>query len=248
VRTGCLPALIYREMDQVKRKKCHPYLVPIIAIVETLSETLGPDYEVVLHDVSGEEHQIVAMAHGELTGRTEDSPLTDFGEYLLRSEEEYKGVHYIANYPSYASDGRPLRSSVTLLRDGNEKIIGFLCINYDMTRAQILKDLGTELTCVVPLKASQVAEETFVPSSGSLLQKILEEMRQQRGGRPLRYTTKREKLEIMSFLKSKGFFRLKGAVEALCKELGKSRYTVYGYLREIRTGDNDNNNEDSSQD
>jgi predicted transcriptional regulator YheO len=63
---------------------------------------------------------------------------------------------------------------------------------------------------------------------------MLEETRAQRGGRPLRYTTKQEKLEILQSLEEKGFFSLKGAVETLCKELGKSRFTVYGYLREIR--------------
>jgi predicted transcriptional regulator YheO len=73
-----------------------------------------------------------------------------------------------------------------------------------------------------------------VPTSDSLLKKMIDETRAQRGGRPLRYTTKQEKLEIIQSLEEKGFFRLKRAVDTLCKELGKSRFTIYGYLREIR--------------
>lgn len=214
-------------------KKCHPLLVPFIPLVKMLEQTLGSDYEVVLHDVSEGEHKIIAIAHGELTGRTADSPLTDFGEYLLESSD-YNNVDFISNYPSHAPDGRAMRSSVSIIRDDNTKIIGFLCINYDMTRARMLKSLFEELTGTTALSSPSIQSETFVPSSESLLKEMLEETRAQRGGRPLRYTTKQEKLEILQSLEEKGFFSLKGAVETLCKELGKSRFTVYGYLREIR--------------
>ena len=59
---------------QVRRKagccnetKCHPLLLPLIPVVQMLDRTLRIDYEIVLHDVSGPKHKIVAIAHGELT-------------------------------------------------------------------------------------------------------------------------------------------------------------------------------------
>ncbi len=231
------PFLLGRYAERqgaVMNQKCHPLLLPLIPVVQMLDRTLGIDYEIVLHDVSGPKHKIVAIAHGELTGRTEQSPLTEFGT-SLRENDEYKDVDFIANYPSSASDGRPMRSSVTLIRDKRNKVVGLFCINYDMTRARMLKNLSEELTRIVPLSSSSGASvETLVPTSDSLLKKMIDETRAQRGGRPLRYTTKQEKLEIVQSLEEKGFFRLKRAVDTLCKELGKSRFTIYGYLREIR--------------
>ena len=84
-------------------------------MVRALGAALGPDWEVVLHDVSGGDHAIVALENGGLTGRGEDAPLTDFGAYLLRTQGD-TDLETLANYASAAPDGRPLRSSVALIR------------------------------------------------------------------------------------------------------------------------------------
>ena len=91
-------------------------------MVRALGAALGPDWEVVLHDVSGGDHAIVALENGGLTGRGEDAPLTDFGAYLLRTQGD-TDLETLANYASAAPDGRPLRSSVALIRDDQRRIV-----------------------------------------------------------------------------------------------------------------------------
>ena len=46
-------------------------------IVQFLGKTLGPDYEVVLHDLNPEHNKIVAIANSHVSGRSIGSPLTN---------------------------------------------------------------------------------------------------------------------------------------------------------------------------
>lgn len=58
-------------------------------IVEFLGKALGPDYEVVLHDVDDHINSIVAIANGHVSHRSVGGPMTNFGLEVI-SEERYK--------------------------------------------------------------------------------------------------------------------------------------------------------------
>ncbi|HPE37244.1 MAG TPA: PAS domain-containing protein, partial [Spirochaetales bacterium] len=47
----------------------HPLLKAFLPLVKGLSIALGPDCEVVLHDVSDPAHSIVAIENGSISGR-----------------------------------------------------------------------------------------------------------------------------------------------------------------------------------
>ena len=53
-------------------------------------------------------------------------------------------------------------------------------------------------------------------------------------GRPLNYLSKPEKQQVIRELHDKGFFRLKGSVDRLAKEMGNTKYTVYSYIRDVQ--------------
>ena len=57
-------------------------LEPYRTLVSFLGEALGPDYEVVLHDLTSEEGTIAAIVNNNISGRTERAPLSN-----MRSEE-----------------------------------------------------------------------------------------------------------------------------------------------------------------
>jgi len=220
-------------MKEKPGRPCHPLLRPLVGIAKVLAETLGPEYEIVLHDTSRGAHSIVAICNGELTGRTEDATLTDFGELIL-SSPEYAGVDHIANYPSVAPDGRPMRSSVAIVRDEEKRIVGFLCINYDLTRAAILKGMAEFLTAVAPLKLADGGAEKLGTRPEDHMRALLDAIKHSRGGVPLRFATKAERLDILRHLDAEGFFAIKGSMEIFCAEIGKSPYTIYGDLRAVR--------------
>jgi predicted transcriptional regulator YheO len=213
-------------------RKCHPLLEPIIPVVKLLGNMLGKDYEILLHDVSQEKPFIVVLENGEVTGRDLNSKMTDLGNFLMTSPEA-ENVDFLANYPSEAENGKPLRSGVVLIRDENHVLVGFLSINYDMSRAHVLKNMGEFLTTLYPLTFSALKSERFTKVNDVSVDDILENIRQD-CGKPLNYLNRPERMKCLEKLKEQGFFNLKGAVQILASEMGKSRYTIYADLRNLR--------------
>ncbi|KUK56860.1 MAG: YheO domain protein [Synergistales bacterium 53_16] len=214
-------------------KKCHPLLEPMLPVVKLLGSMLGKDYEIVLHDVSGEEPFIVAIENGEVTDRDENSKMTDFG-YFLMANPEAKKVEFLANYPGETENGHPIRSGVALIRDEDGSLVGFLCINFDMTRAQILKDMGDSMTSLKPLSFGPLQSERFTKVSDVSATEILGKARRE-FRKPLKYLDRKERVHCIEILDKQGFFNLKGAVRLLAKEMGKSRYTIYADLQKLRS-------------
>jgi len=216
-------------------KKCHPFLKSFIPVVNLLGTMLGKEYEIVLHDISGKKSKIIAIINEEITGRGINSPMSDLGLFLIKNKEIIN-VDFLANYPSQMAKGRELRSGVALIRDENRKLIGFLCINYDMTKGFILKDIGTFLTTLQPfvLQGVEISAEKFYRLNTESTAQILEEVRQKMG-KPLHFLTKKERIRCICWLEERGFLNLKGAVRILAREMSKSRHTLYADLRLIRS-------------
>jgi len=214
-------------------KKVNPVLKAFIPVTRGLGQMLGPDYEIVLHDISDPEHSVIAIENGHVTGRTIGAPLTDLGLYILRSEK-FKDVDVVPNYMTTTSDGRILRSTTIFIRDENGKIIGFLCINFDTTKVSIFKQvIDQHLTFQNLEDITGTNHEKFVSRVEELLNEAIQSVKSLTG-KPLRYATKEEKISVLRKLDEKGFFLLKGAVDFLAKEMGNSKFTVYAYLREAR--------------
>ena len=211
-------------------KKIHPVLLPFIPVVELLGKMLGSDYEIVLHDVSDGNTSIVALVNGELTGRDVNAPMTDFGKFLMSDPKSIE-VEYIANYPSEAGNGRPMRSGVSLIKNEDDKLVGFLCINFDMTKASMMKDMGDFMMKTIPLSFESVKTEKFggIKDHMSLIEKARKKF-----GKPLNFLNSEERKQCIKYMDSLGFFKLKGSIESLAKEMGRSRYTLYADLRTVR--------------
>lgn len=211
----------------------HPLVRALVPLVKGLSIALGPDCEVVLHDVSDPEHSVVAIENGSISGRKVGDPLTDYGLFSLKTALS-SDIDYLPNFLARTRDGRRMRCNTLFLRDEQRKIVGYLCLNYDMTRAEIARGLLETLTTI----ASPVYSEHFADGTAAagedLLQRNLGLIRDLLG-KPLHLLKRAERLEAIRHLEEKGFFLLKGSVEAFAQESGVSVFTVYRYLRETRT-------------
>jgi len=73
------------------------YLKPYIALVDFIADSLGPNHEVVLHDVTNINESIVAIRNGEITGREIGGPLTDLSFKLIK-EQAHSEKAYVYNY------------------------------------------------------------------------------------------------------------------------------------------------------
>lgn len=225
----------------------NPKLRILIPVVRGLAKILGKDYEVNLHDVSIPERSLVLCENGYVTGRSEGGPMTDFGLLMLQSEE-YQSREGVFNYLAKNNRGELIKCSCIFIRDENDKIIGFLCINYDLKKAVAAQELiegllRVEMSGAGVEPAEEPGERFPEPVRESFAQDIDEVVGdslaqvKRRIGKPFKYLTKPEKKEVVRELHDKGFFLLKGSVDILAAEMGNTKFTIYSYIREIQKKD-----------
>ncbi len=216
----------------LKRKKIHPIIKSLIPIVKTISTTFGKNCEVVLHDFSGLQNSIISIENGHVTGRKIGGPITDFALASWRQggfgdSKEDK----LINYKTKTKDGRILKSSSVFIKDEKGKIVGCLCINYDMTGHMMFEKELNEFCTIHELNEEK--EETFIKDVDeildSMISKAIEEI-----NKPVSLMQKEDNLRVVDIVDKKGGFMIKGAVHQLANELNVSRFTIYNYLDEIK--------------
>lgn len=211
----------------------HPIMKSMMSLVEGIANTFGKNCEVILHDIRNPQSSIIAIANGHITGRTVGSPMSEYGLATLRKGQFDKPV---VNYKKKTKDGKLLKSSSLFIKDEDGKLIGFLCINYDISELTIAKNIINDLTNIIEENFYEDSDESYGTTVnemlGSIVNKTLESV-----GKPVAFISKEEKVNIVQLLDDKGVFLIKGAIDYVAKVLCVSRYTVYNYLDEIRVND-----------
>lgn len=208
-------------------KTAHPIIKRYIPIVRGIAGTFGHNCEVVLHDFSDLKNSIVIIENGRVTGRDINSSMTDHSLQQVKAGKTNKDI---INYSGKGSDGRTIKSTTMFIRDDHDKVIGCLCINFDVTEFAIAKRALSEL-----LDFGQ--EETKEDQSSKKINDVLKEVVQakiEEVGKPVSYLNKEEKVRIVNDLDLQGVFLIKGAIDYVADILCVSRYTIYNYLDETR--------------
>ncbi|MGI5998607.1 MAG: helix-turn-helix transcriptional regulator [Lutispora sp.] len=213
------------------KNKLHPILEALIPIVEALAQTFGKNCEVVLHDVKNPQNSIISISNGHITGRKVGSPMSEYGLSTLKKAQFDK--HKI-NYMKKSNDGRILKSSLIYVKDEKGEVIGFLCINIDISEITVVKNILNDMFEInTPETSSESQEESFGSTINEVLSNIVDKTLE-KYGKPVAFMSKEDKVNIVETLEEKGVFLIKGAVDYVAKVLCVSRYTIYNYLDEIR--------------
>ena len=93
-------------------------------LVEYLGKTLGPDYEVVLHEILPENSRVAAIANGSISGRSVGAPITNAALRMIM-QKQYETSDYNLNYTGQLANGKTIRSSTMFIKDGG-KLVGLL--------------------------------------------------------------------------------------------------------------------------
>jgi predicted transcriptional regulator YheO len=209
----------------------HPILKNMIPLVEGIANTFGKNCEVVLHDVSNPDKSIIAIANGHITNRSIGGPMSEYGLVALRKGDF--SSHRI-NYMKKTSDGRILKSSSLYIKDEEGEILGYLCINYDISELKIVKSILNDFTNIFELEQEvQGDSDSYGDTINEVLARIVDKVLESTG-KPVAFLSKEEKVQIVQLLEERGVFLVKGAIDYVAKVLCVSRYTIYNYLDEIR--------------
>lgn len=198
-------------------------------LVNGICETFGRRCEVVLHDYRDPEHSVIAVA-GDVTGRKVGSAMSEIGLKMLRQGDAAEDeLNYLTRLP----DGRSIKSSTVLLRDGGGHVFGALCINLDVTELRVLSRLVGELAGETdPAEASQT---TFSNDIDAVIDSVLAEVEDSLG-HSLTRATVAERVEIFRLLDQRGLFQVRRSVPIVAERLGISRASVYNYIARLREG------------
>ena len=214
-------------------------LAAYIPLVEYLGNVLPDHFEICLQDC-GDTHSIIAIAHGEVSGRKIGSPLTDLALKMIR-DEQWKDNDYICNYQGCTTDNRQLCSSTYFIKEKG-KLLGMLCINVDNSVYQKLSDMLLSLTrhaTTTPVSQDSETEqpvptlpvENFSKNSTDFITSSVSEINQSlNNGIPLERLTQAEKVAIIRELKNRGVFLMKGTIPPIAELLECSEATIYRYL------------------
>ena len=98
-------------------------------LVNFLGKSLGPSFEVVLHEVKGEEVKMIAIANGEVSDRVLEDTVSSETINILKNKSSHNEESMV-NHTVLLKNGKKVRSSSMLIKE-NQKVVGMLCINFD---------------------------------------------------------------------------------------------------------------------
>jgi predicted transcriptional regulator YheO len=211
-----------------------------IQLVNFLGQAMGPNCEVVLHDLTDPDNAIIAIANGHISGRTIGGPTTDLVLKIMKEGLE-EGKAFVANYNARVKGTNICRSSSFFIRDKNDKIIGVLCINVDISSfVETRKLLDSLISCEAQTHESGKAIDNGVDvfehlhsSVDDVLTSIISPVLNQYEVTPDRMSLD-EKVDAVKQLNEKGLFLLKGGVSELARHMQISEPTIYRYLNKIK--------------
>jgi len=211
----------------------HAELRAFVPVVQGLAEMLGPNCEVVLHDVDRIPHSIIAIENGHVTGRRVGDVPTDLMLRSLRNVQD-DATPDVRLYVT-SRDGKILKSLAVTLRDRGDRPIGVLGVNFDISEMVHVQRTLSALTAVGRLGSEAVpqTQEVFANDIrevvAAMVTRVLSEMGKTPGA-----MTRDEKREVVKRLEERGAFLVKRSAEQIAEALDLSRYTIFSYLKEIR--------------
>jgi len=202
-------------------------LKPYIPIANLIAKTFGKNCEVVIHDLSIPQNSVVYTINNHVTGREIGQSFEHLVKDVLLSKNFESD--YTANYMIPSEDGRKIKSSTALIRDAEDKVIGALCVNYDLENFNNMKNFLEEF---IPTEQEKI--ETTVEPFDNVMEIVDDLIDTIIGNHQIEHLKRNDKIELIYFMDKKGLFLIKGAIEKVAEKLNISKVTVYSYLDEIR--------------
>ena len=200
-------------------------------VMHLVAEHFGANCEIVLHDFNAPDNRtIIAIEHGEVTGRKVGGYMTNLGLEIVSGNKPPQDVF---NYITYAENGHILRSSSIYFNDQQGKPIGSVCINLDITDTVYFEKYLRDYNHTQNLSAEPEPKEIFMPDVHELLDRLIDQCIQ-KYGKPPKLLSKEEKIDFIADLDAKGAFIITKASDRVYSLLGISRYTFYAYLEQGR--------------
>ena len=209
-------------------KKNQDILTHYIKVGEIVAEMFSPYLEVIVHDLTNPTQSIIAIFNSHITGRKIGDGTSDIGYKKLSNELPDK----IVNYSNKSPSGVELKSSSLTIRNDDNKIIGSMGFNFDLSHFVNIREFIDLFSKSVEMEELPKKEEFFMWSIKTEIQQALNKYLMMNKLQS-KILTREDKLKVISYMKNKGYISKKGAKTIISELLAISRPTLYKYLKEI---------------
>ena len=215
-------------VKKVSQSQNHEILDHYVRAGEIFAEMFAPYLEVIIHDLQTPEHSIIAIFNNHITGRKIGDGTSDIGYKKLAGELPDK----IVNYNNRSPSGSDLKSSSLTIRNKDDEIIGSMGLNYDISSFANIKEFFDIFTKTFTLDNLPKREEFFMWTVKDEIQQALNKffIRNDLQGKVL---NRKDKLNVVAFMKKEGHINKKGAISILSELLAITRPTLYKYIKEV---------------
>ena len=202
------------------------------AVVDGIASLIGPFCEIVLHSLEDLNTSAIKIANGENTGRQVGSPITDLALKMLQDIEGSER-NFSRSYFSRAKGGVLMKSITVAIRNGNNRVIGLLCVNVNLDApfSQVLQSfMPTE-------EAKEAASSVnFASDVEELVDQTVERTIEEiNADKSVSNNTKNRQIVMELF--DKGIFDIKDAINRVAERLNISKHTVYLYIWQRKVED-----------
>lgn len=218
-------------MDHLKVKQ-------FIAIAEFLHAALGSEYEIILHDFSYNNHEILYMVNNNISGRTkEDYTKESLNDILQDADTSSSNFHI--NSKGIVHNNKVIKHSSFFIKNNDNNLIGMLCVNFDGSKYVHLAKKILQLTNMENASIESEKLHTY-DFQNNLVSDVVSDIANSIIDEALDYSeipvdllSQDEKIDIIRELNTKEVFLMKGSVTNAANRLGVSKATIYRYLQII---------------
>lgn len=193
--------------------------------VKGISNLFGNACEVLVHSLEDYEKAVVYIENGHNSSRSIGVPITNLALELINGASKNK--KFVEPYESKFPNGNRCKS-VTIPIKNNEKLIGLLCINFNIEISVF--DFAKQFFVNDNIQNSDDNLENYSANIEDMMKSILEK-NVNSVILDMSIPNQDKNKEIILKLHEIGFFHLKGSVEYLAEKLQISEHTVYSNIR-----------------
>jgi predicted transcriptional regulator YheO len=214
-----MPAKVTRPVkDQI--------LHTAIQVADGLSRMLGEICEVAVYNGCDTGASAIWL-RGGLTGSIVGATIGESVLQRVRDAAQQDSCNYVFS----SQGGRLLKGSTLLLRTRDGHAVGAICVYLDISG---FLAAGHMLQSLCAVEVPELAAAPAVDNAAELIDRVIQDATTRLGRAP-QAMSRADKLAVIEMLDQRGAFAIKRAAYLVAERLDISRFTVYNYVREVRS-------------
>ena len=209
-----------------------------LQLLDMLYAQFGETCNITLYEIDeqGGSGRIIGT-RGNMLAEHEGDPMPEYVmQMYAEAQADPASVHGFINRKH---TGFLLRTSLKFITGTDNELIGCLSISHNLMQIRMIMSFLDEFyRSDRYLKEKEPEEEgEEITSAQDFVSRTIDTFMNERlGGADFARLPRTEKLRLIEELERKGIFQVKGSVEIIAKKVHLTKFSVYNYLDEVRSG------------